>query len=120
MPAERPLSEYAQRAACTYGAAADHYSLASLKFWDRFGAATVSRLPLAARHAVLDLCCGAGASAIPAARVVGPEGRVLGIDVAEPLLEIARVGPPARIWPISGFVMAMRPEPGCRTAALTQ
>ncbi len=90
MPAERPLSEHARRAARTYGAAADHYSLAALSFWDRFGAATVSRLPLAARHTVLDLCCGAGASAIPAARVAGPEGRVLGIDVAEPLLEIAR------------------------------
>lgn len=47
-------------------------------------------LPLAAGHTVLDLCCGAGASAIPAARLVGPEGRVLGIDVAEPLLEMAR------------------------------
>ena len=90
MHAERPLSEHARRAASTYGAAADHYSLASLGFWDRFGAATVSRLPLAAGHAVLDLCCGAGASAIPAARVVGPEGRVLGIDVAVPLLELGR------------------------------
>jgi ubiquinone/menaquinone biosynthesis C-methylase UbiE len=90
VPAERPLSEHARRAACTYGAAADHYSLASLNFWDRFGAATVSRLPLTAGHTVLDLCCGAGASAIPAARVAGPEGRVLGIDVAEPLLERAR------------------------------
>ena len=30
------------------------------------------------------------ASAIPAARLAGPAGRVLGIDVAEPLLEIAR------------------------------
>ena len=50
----------------------------------------MSRLPLAAGHAVLDLCCGAGASAVPAARLVGPAGRVLGIDVAEPLLEIAR------------------------------
>jgi hypothetical protein len=30
------------------GAAADHYGLASLRFWDRFGAATVSRLPLTA------------------------------------------------------------------------
>ena len=90
MPAERPLSMHARRAACTYGAAADHYNLASLNFWDRFGTATVSRLPLTAGHTVLDLCCGAGASAIPAARVAGPEGRVLGIDVAEPLLEIAR------------------------------
>ena len=91
MHAEQPLSEHARRAACTYGAAADHYSLASLSFWDRSGTATVSRLPLTAGHTVLDLCCGAGASAIPAARLTGPAGRVLGIDVAEPLLEIARL-----------------------------
>ena len=90
MPAERLPSEHARRAARTYGAAADHYSLAALNFWDRFGAATVSRLPLTAGHTVLDLCCGAGASAIPAARAVGPEGRVLGVDLAEPLLEMAR------------------------------
>ena len=85
-----PLGEHARRAARTYEAAADHYGLASLSFWDRFGAATVSRLPLTAGHTVLDLCCGAGASAIPAARLAGPAGHVLGIDVAEPLLEIAR------------------------------
>ncbi len=90
MQAEPPLSETAHRAARTYGAAADHYTLATLSFWDRFGSATVSRLPLAAGDAVLDLCCGAGASAIPAARTVGPAGRVLGIDVAEPLLALAR------------------------------
>ena len=84
------LSEHARRAARAYGAAADHYSLASLGFWDRFGAATVARLPLAAGDSVLDLCCGAGASVIPAARAVGPAGAVLGIDVAEPLLELAR------------------------------
>jgi ubiquinone/menaquinone biosynthesis C-methylase UbiE len=88
--AERPLGEHARRAARTYGAAADHYGLAALSFWDRFGAATVAGLPLAAGHIVLDLCCGAGASAIPAARLVGPEGRVLGIDVAESLLDMAR------------------------------
>jgi len=50
----------------------------------------VARLPLATGDRVLDLCCGAGASAIPAARAVGSDGRVLGIDVAEPLLELAR------------------------------
>lgn len=90
MQAERPLGEHARRAARTYGAAADHYGLAALSFWDRFGAATVAGLPLAAGNTVLDLCCGAGASAIPAARLVGPEGRVLGIDVAESLLDMAR------------------------------
>jgi ubiquinone/menaquinone biosynthesis C-methylase UbiE len=85
-----PLGQHAQRAASTYGAAADHYGLGSLSFWDRFGAATVSRLPLAAGGRVLDLCCGAGASAIPSARAVGATGSVLGIDVAAPLLEMAR------------------------------
>ena len=61
------LDEHGQRTARTYGAAADHYGCAALGFWDRFGAATVSRLPLTPGQAVLDLCCGAGASALPAA-----------------------------------------------------
>jgi ubiquinone/menaquinone biosynthesis C-methylase UbiE len=85
-----PPDEYAQRAARTYGAAADHYRLAALSFWDRFGDATVSRLRLAPGGTVLDLCCGAGASAIPAAYAVGPAGRVLGIDIAAPQLDLAR------------------------------
>ena len=89
-PGEQPLSEHARRAARTYGAAADHYRRPALGFWDRFGAATVSRLRLAPGSGVLDLCCGAGASAIPAARAVGPGGRVLGIDIAAPQLELAR------------------------------
>ena len=79
-----------QRAARTYGAAADHYTKPALGFWDRFGSATVSRLGLAAGGSVLDLCCGAGGSAIPAARAVGPSGRVLGVDIARPQLELAR------------------------------
>ncbi len=86
---EHGLPEHALRAARTYSAAADHYALGSLSFWNRFGAATVSRLPLQPGQSVLDLCCGAGASAIPAARAVGPGGHVLGIDLAEPLLEQA-------------------------------
>lgn len=84
------FSARAQRAASTYGAAADHYGLGSLAFWDRYGAATVARLPLTAGQSVLDLCCGAGASALPAARAVRPGGQVIGVDVAGPLLELAR------------------------------
>jgi ubiquinone/menaquinone biosynthesis C-methylase UbiE len=90
MDDDQLLGEHARRAARAYGAAADHYGLASLSFWNRFGNATVARLALAAGGSVLDLCCGAGASAIPAARAVGPSGRVLGIDVAGPLLDLAR------------------------------
>jgi ubiquinone/menaquinone biosynthesis C-methylase UbiE len=85
-----PPGEHARRAARTYAAAADHYTRPSLSFWDHFGAATISRLRLAPGQTVLDLCCGAGASAIPAARAVGPSGRVLGIDMAAPMLELAR------------------------------
>jgi ubiquinone/menaquinone biosynthesis C-methylase UbiE len=82
--------EQAQRAARTYSAAADHYLLPALGFWDRFGAETVARLALAPGEAALDLCCGAGASAIPAARAVGPAGTVLGVDLAAPLLAAGR------------------------------
>jgi ubiquinone/menaquinone biosynthesis C-methylase UbiE len=82
--------EHVRRAAGIYGAAADHYTRDALGFWDRFGSATVSRLPLAPGAFVLDLCCGAGASAIPAAHAVGPAGRVLGIDAAAPMLALAR------------------------------
>ena len=82
--------DHVRRAAGIYGAAADHYTRDALSFWDRFGSAAVSRLPLAPGAFVLDLCCGAGASAIPAAHAVGPAGRVLGIDAAAPMLELAR------------------------------
>jgi SAM-dependent methyltransferase len=39
---------------------------------------------------VLDVACGAGASAIPAARAVGPGGHVLALDAAEPMLALGR------------------------------
>lgn len=82
--------EHAARAASAYTAAADHYLLPALGFWDRWGVATVDRLPLASGDAVLDVCCGAGASALTAARAVGATGSVLGLDLAEPLLALAR------------------------------
>jgi len=87
----RGWDEPTRRAAATYGSAADHFDRPALSFWDRFGAATVARLSLAPGYDVADLCCGAGASALPAARAVAPGGRVLAIDVAAPLLELARV-----------------------------
>src|SRR6185503_614324 len=78
------------KAASTYNAASDQYDDAANSFWSRFGARTIERLELAAGARVLDACCGSGASAIPAAERVGPQGRVLGIDLAENLLALAR------------------------------
>ena len=83
-------SEHSARAARTYGAAADHFLRPALGFWDRWGAATVTRLELSPGDEVLDICCGAGASALRSAQAVGPTGRVLGADLAEPLLALAR------------------------------
>lgn len=78
------------RAAAAYNAAADYYDDPANTFWDRFGQRTVELLDLRAGARVLDVCCGSGASAIPAAQAVGPTGHVLGVDLAENLLELAR------------------------------
>ena len=78
------------RAAATYASAADHYLRSALDFWDRYGTATVERLGLRPGKAVADLCCGTGASAIPAARAVGPTGRVVAVDAAGPMVERTR------------------------------
>ena len=78
------------KAATTYNAAADYYDDPANSFWERFGRATVERLQLPLNARVLDVCCGSGASALPAAEMVGPQGFVLGIDLAANLLELAR------------------------------
>lgn len=78
------------RAASTYNAAADSFDAAPLAFWDRIGCRTLAKLSLSPGAHVLDVCCGSGASALPAAEIVGPTGRVLGVDLAENLLELAR------------------------------
>jgi ubiquinone/menaquinone biosynthesis C-methylase UbiE len=84
------------RAARTYNAAADVYDDPANSFWERFGRKTVERLQLRQSAVVLDVCCGSGASALPAAAIVGPSGFVLGVDLAERLLDNARAKAKAR------------------------
>jgi ubiquinone/menaquinone biosynthesis C-methylase UbiE len=74
--------------AATYTAAADTFD--TLPFWHHFGHRTVERLGLRRGDHVLDLCCGSGASALPAAEAVGPSGRVVGVDITDALLARAR------------------------------
>jgi len=78
-------------AAATYNSAADFYDDPANSFWDRFGRTTIERLRPQLGVRILDVCCGSGASAIPAAEKVGPKGFILGIDLAENLLERARM-----------------------------
>ena len=77
------------RVVTTYTAAADHFD--TLPFWHEYGRRTVRRLALSPGARVLDLCCGTGASALPAARAVGPTGSVLGVDLTPALVERAQV-----------------------------
>lgn len=51
---------------------------------------------LAAGHRVLDIACGTGEPALQAAEVVGPQGYVLGTDLSEKMLAVAREKAQAR------------------------
>ena len=85
------MPENAQdRAAFTYNAAADFFDASPLGFWDYFGRRTIELASLPSGSRVLDVCCGTGASALPAAEAVGPKGKVIGVDLAKQLLESAR------------------------------
>ncbi len=85
------LTELAKiKAAETYNAAADHFDDFPLAFWERYGRRTIRRLNLRQGAFVLDVACGSGASALPAAEVVGSTGRVTAVDLAEKLLHLGR------------------------------
>ena len=78
----------------TYTLAAD--TLDALPFWHHYGRRTVDALQLQPGERVVDLCCGTGASALPAADVVGPSGDVFGIDLTPALVDVARARAAAR------------------------
>jgi ubiquinone/menaquinone biosynthesis C-methylase UbiE len=79
-----------QKAERTYDAAADFFDDPALGFWDRSGRRTVELLDLRPSSRVLDVCCGTGASALPAAAAVDASGTVIGVDLSENLLALAR------------------------------
>jgi ubiquinone/menaquinone biosynthesis C-methylase UbiE len=85
----RERNAAAELTAATYNSAADGFDDPALGFWERCGRRTVERLRLPRAATVLDVGCGTGASALHAARRVGPRGRVLGVDLAEGLLRQA-------------------------------
>jgi len=90
MKSELTLAEAKHKAAATYNSASDFYDHPANTFWARYGRRTVERLQLTHGQRVLDVCCGSGASAIPAAELVGPSGSVIGVDLASNLLELGR------------------------------
>ena len=78
------------RVAAAYNSAADFYDHDANSFWGRFGQRTIDRLNIRPGSRVLDLCCGSGASALPAALAVGSAGKVVAVDLAGELVELGR------------------------------
>lgn len=63
---------------------------ASSWLWDPMGQALVDLTAPLPGERVLDACCGAGASALPAARQVGSTGRVHAVDLADEMVRFGR------------------------------
>jgi len=57
---------------------------------DSFGREAMARLGVARGKRVVDVGCGCGQTLLELADLVGPEGRVLGVDISAPMLERAR------------------------------
>ncbi|MBO0771728.1 MAG: methyltransferase domain-containing protein [Actinobacteria bacterium] len=102
-----------QQAAAFDAAGADYAELAS-RLWDELGQILAGYAAPRRGERVLDACCGTGASALPAARAVGPTGRVDAVDLAPSLLAHGRVAatglPQLRF--IHGDVSRWRPADG--------
>lgn len=79
------------RTAITYNAAADYFDHPISSFWSCFGRRTIERIGLTEGESVLDVCSGSGASALPAAEIVGPNGKVTAVDLADQLIALAKV-----------------------------
>ncbi|MGI9143627.1 MAG: class I SAM-dependent methyltransferase, partial [Fluviibacter sp.] len=74
------------KATAAYNAASDYFDHPVASFWHRFGRQTVDQINIRSGQNILDVCCGSGGSAIPAAEVTGPTGRVVAVDIADQLL----------------------------------
>jgi ubiquinone/menaquinone biosynthesis C-methylase UbiE len=85
-----PLAAAKLKAETAYNAAADYFDAEPLAFWARYGRRTVERLRLRRGVRVLDVCCGTGASALPAAQAIGFEGKVIAVDLAGELLKLGQ------------------------------
>ncbi|MET9502709.1 class I SAM-dependent methyltransferase [Streptomyces sp. NPDC006622] len=82
-------STYKSEVAAAFNSAAATYDRLGVEFFTPMGRRLVERAAPAAGARVLDVGCGRGACVFPAAELVGPAGRVVGIDVAEAMIEEA-------------------------------
>lgn len=70
-----------------FNAAAASYDRLGVDFFTPMGRRLVERSRIGPGDRVLDVGCGCGAALFPAAEQVGPSGHVLGIDIAQSMVE---------------------------------
>lgn len=78
------------RPAGVFDSAADDFDAVSPQVWGPVGEALITALDPRPGDSVIDICSGTGASVLPAAKVVGADGRVLAVDFSAALLDVAR------------------------------
>ena len=84
------LSEHKRRVAATYNLAAAGYDQEAGRFFPLCANRLVELIGLQPGQRVLDVATGTGAAAIAAAGCVGPDGHVVGVDIATDMLAQAR------------------------------
>jgi ubiquinone/menaquinone biosynthesis C-methylase UbiE len=100
----------------TYDAASTDYEDASRDFWQYMSTRTVELAEPRPGETVLDVACGNGPGLVAASRAVGPSGRVIGIDFATQMLDIAkervRAADARNVEVRTGDMTALDIEPG--------
>ena len=84
------LSEHKRRVAATYNLASAGYDKEAVRFFPLCASRLVELIGLQPGQRVLDVATGTGAAAIAAARSIGPDGQVVGVDIATDMLGQAR------------------------------
>lgn len=80
-------SEAKAAVAAVFDRSADSYEQVGPQFFTPFGQALVERAGIVRGDRVLDVGCGRGHVLIPAAAAAGPEGSVVGTDLAPGMVE---------------------------------
>lgn len=88
-----------------FGRSAETYDTV-IPFFARFGERLVDAAPVQRGDRVADLACGAGASAVPAARRAGDAGRVVAVDVAPEMVARVRARAPRNVVAVVGDATA--------------
>ncbi|UYP18179.1 class I SAM-dependent methyltransferase [Rhodococcus sp. Z13] len=85
------ITDTTAETARTFDEASESFDELTPLVWGPAGQVLAFRTGIGPGDRVLDVCCGTGASALPAAMAAGPDGRVHAVDIADELLEHGRL-----------------------------